>query len=362
MPILALSLLLITLLVSPLGAAPGGDMEPLKLTLQESIDRALRNNPEVTLAQLARDKAKVGLSQARDAARAIDEQHAFNYELGKVKWVYPKQAQNAADLADQAYQYSIDGLKLLVEKSYYDLLKAQRTLDNKNEALKRAEEMLRVANSKYSVGTVPRTEVLNAEVRLAQAQAELTLAGSSLDTAMLNFNQTVGIPLGQKVTLVEDFGFVPFDELDINQFVEESLQKQIPVLQARSAWEVKQVQLETAGKYYSTSVYSYKLAEIEANEAEQNYVKTQNSIRLAIMQNYSSLLGARDRIRVLEKSLEQARENVRLANLRYEVGLGTNLEVLEAAGALNDTQAAYLEALYNYNLCKARFKYQIFTS
>ncbi|MBC7294242.1 MAG: TolC family protein, partial [Thermoleophilia bacterium] len=52
----------------------------------------------------------------------------------------------------------------------------------------------------------------------------------------------------------------------------------------------------------------------------------------------------------LRAGLEQARENHRLASLRYEVVVGTSLEVLQASEQLLRIESQYVEALYNYHL------------
>jgi hypothetical protein len=54
--------------------------------------------------------------------------------------------------------------------------------------------------------------------------------------------------------------------------------------------------------------------------------------------------------------LEQARENHRLASLRYEVGVGTSLEVLQASEQLLRIESRYVEALFNYHLAVLTFE------
>ena len=55
-------------------------------------------------------------------------------------------------------------------------------------------------------------------------------------------------------------------------------------------------------------------------------------------------------------SLQQARENHRLASLRYEVGVGSGPEVLEASEQWLAHRARYVEALFNYHLAALTFE------
>ena len=46
--------------------------------------------------------------------------------------------------------------------------------------------------------------------------------------------------------------------------------------------------------------------------------------------------------------------------LRYDVGMATGYDLLGAETALKQADMALLNALYNYNLAKAKFTYGIF--
>jgi len=70
---------------------------------------------------------------------------------------------------------------------------------------------------------------------------------------------------------------------------------------------------------------------IDVEKAEINLENTRNQVALDLTRAYLNALAAGKVSQSLKAGLEQARENHRLASLRYEVGVGTGLEVLQAS-------------------------------
>ncbi len=79
-------------------------------------------------------------------------------------------------------------------------------------------------------------------------------------------------------------------------------------------------------------------------------------INLEVQQYYLNLEEARQRISVLEKSLDQARENFSLAQARYEVGLGDNLEFNDARVALSQAKYDLIKAILDYQIARSRLE------
>jgi outer membrane protein len=63
-----------------------------------------------------------------------------------------------------------------------------------------------------------------------------------------------------------------------------------------------------------------------------------------------------ERVRALEKSLEQARESLRIETLKYNLGSGTITDVLDAQSALLSTETTYFRALADFSTSLARLK------
>ena len=63
---------------------------------------------------------------------------------------------------------------------------------------------------------------------------------------------------------------------------------------------------------------------------------------------------AEKRIGTKKAAIEQAQESLKIAEARYQVGMGTNLAVFDAVVALNKAKINDIKTLYDYNNSKAQ--------
>ena len=50
-----------------------------------------------------------------------------------------------------------------------------------------------------------------------------------------------------------------------------------------------------------------------------------------------------------------AEEGLRVANLRFQNGIGTQLEILSAQSALTQARTNYIQAIYDYQMAVAKY-------
>ena len=92
----------------------------------------------------------------------------------------------------------------------------------------------------------------------------------------------------------------------------------------------------------------------ETRALEQSLAKIEDDVRLQVVQARLDLDVAAQNITTTQTALEQARENWRITNLRYQQQLTTSTEVLDARSDLNRTESAYFDSRYGYGTALAR--------
>ena len=70
-----------------------------------------------------------------------------------------------------------------VNRGYYGVLEAQSFVKVQKETVESLEESLRIANERFKAGSAVKTDVLNLEVKLAQAQQDLISAQNGFQLA-----------------------------------------------------------------------------------------------------------------------------------------------------------------------------------
>jgi len=77
-----------------------------------------------------------------------------------------------------------------------------------------------------------------------------------------------------------------------------------------------------------------------------------NTIRLEVTEALNNYQEARELIESQEKNVEQARESLTIAEVRYKQGISTQLEVMDSRTALTSARSQYATALHNFSLAK----------
>ena len=87
-----------------------------------------------------------------------------------------------------------------------------------------------------------------------------------------------------------------------------------------------------------------------SREANQSLTGVIDEIKLEVQDNYIHALTAYENIATAKTALEQAKENLRMVELRYKNQLSTNTNVLDANTLLTDTETKYYQSVYDYNI------------
>jgi outer membrane protein TolC len=93
------------------------------------------------------------------------------------------------------------------------------------------------------------------------------------------------------------------------------------------------------------------LASAQASEE----ITAQNVI-LEVQQSFVDQVSARERIRSAEVLLESSRENLALAQGRYQVGVGPLIDVTDAEFALTQAESEHIQAIVDFKLSEARLR------
>jgi outer membrane protein len=353
--------------------------EVLELTLEESIEMALANSPDIKVAEIEHEKAKEQLRRAKKDAKNVkdarkvpssyinnlppDEQllyrSLYSYDAYLLERVLPLSMEMAEILSEKGVQFQKDLLKFQVENAYYEVLKAEKEVENAEDSLARAKEQLRLALVGLDVGVNAQVDVLGAELLVAQAQLGLTNAKNNLKIKRMEFNNLLSLPLDTEVKLISNFAFEKV-EFDLEEIGKKAREKNLDYIQLHESFKVQKEAFALASSYYTPNVYIYQEAEQDFEIARLKLQNADEELDLKIQKAYFAALNAEELYNLMQKAVEQAEENYRLTKLRYEVGMTTLLDLEKAAGELDSAKTELLTALYNYNIATTMLEHAIF--
>ena len=130
-----------------------------------------------------------------------------------------------------------------------------------------------------------------------------------------------------------------------------ALTPQIDPKQSSSTYSNK-ISLNLAWNFFDAGVNnnSYKAKKAESEAEQLKYLNLQNVIKTNISEAYLNLLKNKNKLISTKQEIKTSKEALRLARLRYEVGISTLKDVLIRQKELTLSQSKNIDAIYNYNI------------
>lgn len=387
--------------------------ETKTLSLNDCLSIALEKNPEILASKKQVEKTffKIGESRSGyfpDINLSVGYQRSFQQQKIAPEYskLYSGQItlnQTLFDFGKTATQVDIqeslfkaakwqDKDTLLqtiynVKEAYFNLLKAKKNKQTAQEVVRQAQRHLDLAKGFFEVGLKPKIEVTKAEVELSNAKLNLITAEKEVRLALLNLKIAMGM------VYMEDFDIkdedYPMRKLEENEVLNIALQRN-PSLQTIKFNRQASIQTEDLIKKDFLPVFSatgsfgytgqdfpldrewrllfqmnlpifsgwsttYKLKQAKADIAYYEF--KEESLKQQIISQIKNLFvqlkEASQRIDTLKIALKQAKENLTLAMGRYEVGVGSSIEVVDAIVLYEQANTQYWQAVYDYNITYA---------
>jgi outer membrane protein TolC len=312
---------------------------------------------QVQLSQLLFDFGKTAAST--DAARKLSEVALENVELQR-------------QVLTQA-----------VKREYTNINFSQRLIRVNEQALQRAELNLRSARGFFEVGTRPKSDVTRAEVDVANARVDVIRARNAERLARAALNTAMGVPVDTPTRVIDNLVYQP-SSLDRARLMDEALRRRPESRQARLRAEAADAQLRRAFRDFFPDIsgvgaYGGLRTSLDENwsatlslswsifdggnriarhrEAQANLEAAQATVRATdldihnqVEQVLITVNEADERIQAAQKAVESAQENFRLAQGRFDAGVGTILELTDAQLALTLAQNTEARALADYRI------------
>src|SRR6059036_3527347 len=296
-------------------------------------------------------------------------------------------ARKLAEVAVEDVELQRQLISLAVKEAYTNILFAQRLIRVQQQAVQRAELNLQSAKGFFDVGTRPKSDVARAEVDVANARVDLIRARNALRTARVALNTAMAIDVDAPTAVQDNLVFEAVN-LERGQLRGEALRSRpeyrqsklrvsaaeaterqtfrgfFPDISGTGSYGGSQPQLNenwTLGLSLSWSLFDggnrvakYQEAKANLEGARQRVKSTELDIIQNVEQAEIAVEEAQERIQAAQALVASAQENFRLAQGRFDAGVGTILELTDAQLALTQAQNTEAQALADYRIALAR--------
>ncbi|MBI5440364.1 MAG: TolC family protein, partial [Deltaproteobacteria bacterium] len=402
----------LTALAAGVSAAAWGAGGGEALTLRDAVALALRENPAIRSATGGQELARADLAEATAGrlpllqasetfTRGTNPVFVFGATLEQsrfgpgnfqniealndpapansfrtaltARWTLFDQLQTSTrvtrsrfgtEQADQQRRFAEQQVRFQVLRSYYGVLYAQARRAAAEEAIRSAEADASRSRTLFETGTVVRSDLLAAEVQLAEFRQERIQAAGEVAMGLAALNASLGLPVVTAHRLAGELSDRSFDPGTEDELLRLALERRPDYLNAVSARRSAQAAVRGAAAAYLPRVETFgtfggsgrdpgiestdytlgavvsvelfepgrrprlEKARAAASIAEAEREQTASRISVEVVQALQRFWTARERLAVAAAAVEQAREALRIGQDRYQEGLSTMTEVL----------------------------------
>jgi len=300
------------------------------------------------------------------------------------------------------YQTAVADTVVNVQVAYYDVLLAAQQILVQEASVELLTRELADTTRRYDAGTVPRFNVLRAQVELANARPRLITARNNLRVSKNTLVNLIGFNVPRES--LEDIPLVLSSKLDsdplnldLQHATSLALERRTELGALRKAQALRQEDIVNARSGYKPALQGYAGYDVHNSllssdltdvkngwiagaqltwnifdglrtrgrvmEATANYERAgvdlddaARRITLEVRTAYSNFIEAKEVLESQKQVVEEAEEALRLARARSEAGTGTQLDVLSAQTALTEARSTQVQALHDYDVARARLQ------
>ncbi len=309
------------------------------------------------------------------------------YDFGRTGASVDRADANAAISRENAATTRED-VAFVATVAFYNVLRAEQTLEFQKENLRQQESLYRQASAFYEAGVRAKIDVVRAEANLYDARAQLSQAENGLRVARITLLQRTGVdgPGGFQLS-----GALPVHSLPgtLQDWVAEA-ERNRPELRALVEKEraaAESLRLARAGYLpflVGTAGYGYggeeaplqtnyelsvtlnyplfsgfqtreqaKEALATISSARYEFVEAKRRVRLEVEVSAYSVQEAQERLSARKKQRDASEENLRLATARYEVGAGDIIEMTDAQAQMVRSETDTINTAFDFAVSHA---------
>lgn len=303
-----------------------------------------------------------------------------------------------AEAQNQNAETTKDQITLDVARTYFGVLRSQAILTVAQQTVNArqlvADQVKALTDSKLK----SELDLSFANVNLASAKLDLASAQNDLQSSQAEFAAALGLPAQQNFQPAEE-PLPPDLPADLNNLIDQAIRMRPELASLRAEQGAAerfaeaehdlshptinglatvgflptgQVELRdrfgAAGVNVNIPIFNGKLfharqaeAELHAQAAAQNVKDLENRVSRDVRESYLGAVNAFERLGLTAQLLAQAKLGLDLAQSRYDLGLGSIVELSQAQ--LNEASAeiASTRAKYDYQSARAILSYQTAT-
>jgi len=306
-----------------------------------------------------------------------------------------------ADMAKRTYEaksyYTQENINTLIYKvkaAYYNILFAQAQVKVYEDTVVDYELQLKRAESFYNIGKKAKIDVITAEYNLGKARLNLVKAKNVLDVANAELSRVMGIPEYTNYELASKLETLKYD-IEQENAIKKAFEVRPELISAKKTADAAKMGLRAKRRELAPNLnafasynnglgseydmYNYQVGlglnysafnlvrvKKQIDEASLGYKKSiadyedvKHTVYLNVKKAFLDLKTAEEAIVIAKLALDEAKEQYRQVNGRYNAGVGDIIELKDGETTYLNARLDFYNALLNYNTTAANLEKEI---
>lgn len=285
-----------------------------------------------------------------------------------------------------------------VTSAYWELKRAILLKELYQDRVEHAKNILEITKARFTSGEIPKIEVQQQEVSLANILCELLNAQTSVDIAQERLSLLLNID--DKIIPIDEPQVYEESQYELSELIKNALSHRLEICVVKKKIEEKEslVKIIESKKYpqiYLSANYNWSAKEDEfdksisetkatswqvgltgsllifdAKQTSSEVEKALSELEMAKIEledlkskiknevtcAYKKLTSARQIVNTQIENLSLANENLKIAIVQYKLGRITNTQLNEIELSLKEAKTKLIEAKVDYKIYEARLK------
>ena len=308
-------------------------------------------------------------------------------------------AKSNYEAVNSDYQNEMNETAFKIQNAFWNYYKAQLNDSVIAENLNQIKQHLDDTKNFLANGQATKNDYLKLEVQYSSTQLQRIEADNNLDIARMAFNQAINLPLEEQTQIKVEAPDVKIVDYKIDDLQNEAKNErnELKAIQYRveasndnlrasnSAWFPS---IYLVGDYYynkpnsryfpavdefkntwdlgvslSWTIWNWGYTSSQSTIAEQNKIQAETSlsqlkdaVEIEVYQNYLTFRRAYDKVNVSKLGVEQANENYRITQEKYNTQTASSTDLIDSETALLQAETNYNNSLVDYEVAKVRLE------
>lgn len=305
-----------------------------------------------------------------------------------------KQAKLNLKVQEETLRAAKLDIEFETRRLFYGLLLAYETLRIAQELVDQAQAHYEHTNDMFKQGTASKFDVLQSKVQVSKLMPQLISAQNAIDIIMADFKKLLVIRMSDPIAIDGKLGY-KLIEIREDEFLREAYSRNPQMILKLlgidiSKWMIEYAKAGWLPQLSATANYTFQSdgvnalilprqslwnvgvvasialfdgfatkakvdqAKVQYNQARLSKEDVTDQVAVDIKQACLNMKESKTVIDSQEASIVEATEALRLANVRFNNGVGINLDVLDAQTSLAQVEQNLAQGIYDYLMAKAQ--------